>query len=272
MGDPPTGPLVASDDPVAVAATEAVQTGDLRALDQLLAEHPWLATARLGDADCFRYLLHAATDWPGHFPNGPAVVERLVRAGADVNTPSRFDHHTETPLHWAASSNDIAVLDALLDAGADIDAPGAVLGGGAPLADACGFGNWDAARRLVERGACTRLKDAAALGLLDRVTSFFTGPGVAPVGEDTGPAGAPSSEEVTQAFWSACHGGHQPCAAFLLERGADLNWIGWDGMTPLDVAKREAPGVLVEWLRSRGGRRASLTQIIEAGPPSTSIV
>ena len=49
---------------------------------------------------------------------------------------------TLTPrLHWAASSDDLAVLDALLDAGADIEAPGAVLGGGSALADACGFGN-----------------------------------------------------------------------------------------------------------------------------------
>ena len=110
-------------------------------------------------------MLHAATDWPGNFPNGPLVIQRLIAAGADVNAPSRFDSHTETALRWAASSNDVAVIDALLDAGADIKASGAVLGGGSALADACGFSNWAAARRLVERGARTRLKDAAALGL-----------------------------------------------------------------------------------------------------------
>ena len=61
--------------------------------------------------------------------------------------------HEETPLHWAASSDDVAVLDALLDAGADIEAPGGVIGGGPPLADARAFGQWKAAHRLVERGA-----------------------------------------------------------------------------------------------------------------------
>jgi uncharacterized protein len=87
------------------------------------------------------------------------VVARLVAAGADVNAHSRFSAHTETPLHWAASSDDVAVLDALIDAGADIEAAGAVLGGGSPLADACGFGNWvetaapDLAAWLRARGA-----------------------------------------------------------------------------------------------------------------------
>jgi hypothetical protein len=43
---------------------------------------------------------------------------------------------------------------------------GAVIGGGAPLADAVAFGQWQAARRLVERGARTTLWQAAALGLM----------------------------------------------------------------------------------------------------------
>jgi hypothetical protein len=39
----------------------------------------------------------------------------------------------------------------------------------------------------------------------------------------TGPT-PPRPEEVTSAFWGACHGGQEPCAAFLLQRrtSADL--------------------------------------------------
>lgn len=86
-----------------------------------------------------RTLLHNVTDWPGHFRNGAATVALLIAAGADVN--ARFaGPHTETPLRWAASSDDVEVLDALLDAGADIEAPGAVIGGGSPLRDATAFG------------------------------------------------------------------------------------------------------------------------------------
>ena len=45
-------------------------------------------------------------------------------------------------MHWAASSDDVDAIDALVAAGADIEAPGATA-----------FGQWDATRRLIENGA-----------------------------------------------------------------------------------------------------------------------
>jgi hypothetical protein len=244
------------EDPTARAVVNAIQTGDVSTLKRLLAEHPHLATARVDCQDgCgaqSRSLLHIATDWPGHCPNGPAVVATLIRAGADVN--ARFvGSHSETPLHWAASSNDVAVLDALIDAGADIEADGAVIGGGSPLADARGFGQWDAARRLVERGARTTLTDAATLGLMDRVEAYFRNREM-PVGE-----------AITRAFWGACHGGQRRVAEYLLSRGAEINWIGHGGMTPLDVSRREdaerlvgrtVAADLVGWLQAQGAKSA----------------
>ncbi len=230
-------------DPLAGAATQAVQSGDLPGLRRLLAEHPGLATARLGDAKMSRTLLHAVTDWPGHFPDGAATVAVLVAAGADVN--ARFaGRHTETPLHWAASCDDVEVLDALLEHGADIEGGGAVIAGGPPLDDAVGFGQWNAARRLVERGARTSLRHAAALGLLDRVEACFD---VAP---------PPSADDVTNAFWYACHGGQRESAQYLLGRGAELNWVGWDDLTPFDAARRSGAGALAGWLHQQGGRPA----------------
>jgi uncharacterized protein len=243
-----------TDQPLAVAVVEAIRTGDVAELKRLLAEHSGLATARICCDDkpgSARTLLHIATDWPGGFPNGPAVIAALVEAGADVN--ARFvGGHEETPLHWAASSNDVAAIDALLDAGADIEAAGAVIGGGPPLADARGFGQWNAARRLLERGARPSLNDAATLGLLDRVEAYIAAHG-------------PTADEITRAFWAACHGGQQRVAAWLLNRGADLNWIGYGGMTPLDVARRDdaaalagpvAAAQLVDWLLARGAKSA----------------
>jgi ankyrin repeat protein len=237
-------------EPLAAAATAAIRGGDLEALGRLLAGHPDLATARLirphsrTGADTSHTLVHVATDWPGHFPNGVKTVATLVQAGADVN--ARADGpHTETPLHWAASSDDVEVLDTLIDAGADIEASGAVIGGGTPLDDAVAFGQWQAARRLVERGAQTKLWNAAALGLMDRVEQSFAG------------ATPPGPQEITAAFWCACHGGQQATAEYLLARGADLDWIGWDNLTPLEAARRTSAGPLVEWLRNQGARAAS---------------
>jgi hypothetical protein len=237
--------IIATDEPIVVAATTAIQEGDVAALRAVLHDHPELVTAAFGtEGGMTRTLLHVVTDWPGHFPNGAQTVAALVEAGADVN--ARFTgRHTETPLHWAASSDDVEVLDALLDAGADIEARGAVIGGGTPMADATAFGQWNVARRLLERGAATTRWEAAALGLLDRVEAYFV--------DD--PQG--SAEDATPCLWGACHGGHLDVAQFLVAHGADLNWVGWDDLTPLDVADRSEAADVVEWLRGIGAKSAA---------------
>ena len=105
-----------SNDPVAMAVVSAVQKGDVDGLKRLLTVPSDLVKARIVDASgTARSLLHVAADWPGHFANGAQTVTTLVAAGADVNASmsSAQPKHAETPLHWAASSNDIAVLDAL---------------------------------------------------------------------------------------------------------------------------------------------------------------
>jgi len=234
-----------ADDPRAVAFAGAIRSGDLDALERLVVEQRELATARFVDPRCGdeRTALHVATDWPGHFPNGRAVVARLVAAGADVDA-AFGGAHTERPLHWAASSDDVEVLDALVDAGADIEARGSVIDGGSPLADAVAFGQWRAARRLVELGARVNLWQAAALGLADRLERLL----------EVDPP--PGRDEITNAFWCACHGGQQATAERLLEAGADIDWIGHDGLTPLDAAARSNAHELAGWLRSRGAHHA----------------
>ena len=246
------------DDPLAAAVAEAIRAGDIEELKRLLRGNQGLATATIrsenGGDPVSRTLLHVATDWPGHFPNVAATIDALVDAGADVN--ARNAPGTETPLHWAASSDDIEALDALVDAGADVDAPGAVIAGGTPLDDAVAFGQWEAARRLVHHGARTALWHAAALGLIDRVEAhFIDDPSPAPY--PWGTSGEETPDEVTVAFWCACHGGQPQTAEHLLERGADLNWVAtWDGHTPLDTARREGADDVVAWLRTRGAKTA----------------
>ena len=234
------------DDPRAVALKSAIQGGDVDALERQIRHDASLATARIvDDRGVARTLLHVAADWPGHFPNGARSVAVLVAAGADIDaavTPG-VQGSAETPLHWAASSDDVAVLDALLDGGANIEAPGAVFTGGTAMSDAVVFAQWRAARRLLERGATTTIWQAAALGLLDRVRAAATSDTLTP-------------HDITNAFWHACRGGQQSTAEYLLGRGADPNWIGHDRKTPLDVAHESGNGNLVQWLESRGARRA----------------
>jgi ankyrin repeat protein len=238
---------IQADDARAVALTAAIQTGDVESLQQHLRDNPDLATARVVDRrGVSRTLLHLAADWPGHFPNGAQTVAVLVAAGADVNAHVPGPRgSSETALHWAASSDDVDVLDALLDEGADIEAPGAVFTGGTPMSDAVVFGQWNAAHRLLERGATTTIWQAAALGLLDRVRDFCS------------TESPPVLEQITNSFWHACRGGQQPVAEFLLDRGADLNWVGHDTKTACDVAQESGDDNLIRWLRARGAKRAA---------------
>lgn len=165
-----------------------------------------LAATRIGDAACSLTLLHIATDWPGHWPRVGETIAALVAGGADPNARYHGREHDETPLHWAASSDDVEAVDALVAAGADIDARGGVLTGGTPLEDA----------------------------------------------------------RTSGAFWYACHGGRLPTARYLLEAGADLDWMPpWERLTPLDAAERSTAGApadaqdLISWLRSQRAGHAA---------------
>lgn len=226
-------------------AAAAIQSGDVAALKAFLAQNPAAVNAR---PDGKRTLLHVATDWPGHFPNVRLTIVTLAEAGADLNAPF-LGKHAETPLHWAASSDDLEALDALLDLGAEIESPGSIIDGGSPLSDAVAFGCWRAASRLIERGARSNLWQSAALGQMDRVQEHFT--------RET----KPSPQEVTNAFWNACRAGQLDAARYLLAHGADRNWIGHDRMTPLDTAIHNTREEVAAWLRAEGAASQPQTAV-----------
>jgi hypothetical protein len=71
---------------------------------------------------------------------------------------------------------------------------------------------------------------------------------------------APGPDEVTAAFWQACHGGQRRMAEHLLSRGADINGIpGYAQHTAVDVAAEPDArrALLRDWLRDRGCRPAA---------------
>ena len=226
--------VLSPDDPMVVSLTELVRCGDLPGLTQLLTAHPSLALERFGDAATSRTALHVATDWPGHYPSVAGTIALLTAAGAAVD--GRFaGPHRETALHWAASSNDIDAIDALLDAGADIEADGAVLTGGTPLADAVVFAQWDAAHRLVDRGAAMTIWQAAALGQETELARLLD-------------AATNTEDDITNACWHACRAGQQRTAQLLVAHGADIDWLGYDNLTSREAGMASGNDALTGWL------------------------
>ena len=228
-----------ADDAVAVALAAAIRGGDEESLVRLLSERAELATVRLVDRiGIGRTLLHVVTDWPGYFPNGPRAVEVLLAAGADPDAVTSGGRHPETPLHWAASSDDLEVAEALIEGGASIDVPGGSIG--TPVENAVGYGCWHVARLLVARGArVDTLWVAAGLGLLPLVRRHV---------EQTSP---PDRRDIDHAFWQACHGGQLRVAAYLFDHGADVSAVpAHNTARPVEIAATPDTrrGQLIDWL------------------------
>lgn len=217
-----------SDDPVARELTAAIKGGDAERLAAMLAADPSLATCLVTEPEgAARTPLHLLADAPGGRPRAAETVRVLAAAGADLNAPAAGMWHVETPLHWAASNDDVELIDALLDAGADIEHPGSSIGDGPPIQSALGYGQWRAVRRLYERGATvTALPFFVALGMTDRVAELIGNPGF-------------PAEDLSLGLWSACRRGDLVIARLLIERGADVAWRApWSGETPADIARK----------------------------------
>ena len=227
----------------AAALVEAIHSGDVDAVQRLVTETPELARSPLGGQFKTRTALHVVSDWPGYFPNGPQIARLLIAAGGDTNYRDP-EPSSETPLHWAASSDDVDVAAALIDGGADIEAPDGSIG--SPLDNAIGYACWNVARLLVARGArVEKLWHAGALGLLDRLEELL--------------AENPTLTEVSQGFWHACAGGQRRAAERLLAAGADLNWQpDYAHGTPLDAAGGTGTRQenVITWLKEKGARSA----------------
>ena len=232
-----------TDHETAAALVGAIQSGDIEAVERIVADNPQLARSRLGGPFKTRTALHVVADWPGYFSNGPQIVPILIAAGADPNYRDS-EPGSETPLHWAASSDDVDVAAALIDGGADVEIPDGSIG--TPLDNAIGYGCWHVARLLVARGArVDKLWHAAALGALERLEDLLR-PGV-------------DQQQLSQAFWHACAGGQRRAAERLLSAGADPEWVpdyaegtALDAATGLPTRQQN----VIDWLRSKGVRSA----------------
>ncbi len=152
--------------------------------------------------------------------NDVELVERMLRAGADVNAANRYG---VTPLQLAAVNGDAKLLERLLDAGGDANAAGT--DGETLLMTVARGGHVEAARLLIERGAEVDAREAW--------------------------------HGQTALMWAAAQG-HPAMLRELIAHGADVNarsnheqwerqvtseprdkWLPPGGLTPLLFAARE---------------------------------
>lgn len=248
------GSVIDASDTDIQALVSAIINGDTSQIRDLLTRSPDLATATLAGNP--RSMLHHATDWPGHRPNVAASIALLVQAGADPNVampPGDNLDVAETPLHWAASANDAIAVDALLDAGAEVDALGGIFGGCTPYEEAIIFEQYDAARRLLERGATDYLPGAAALGAEDLIDGFFDADGNVRTDRGVLPHwnSVPAAQTVLdRAFQFACRAGHLDISKRLLDRGAEPTALTPANTSALDEATKNGHAHIVDWLNS----------------------
>ncbi len=241
-------------------ARAAVESGDVETLKRLIAEDPKLVHKTTADNP--RTLLHTLCDYPGHRPRCRASAEILIRAGAKVNARAKFEGKTdpgETPLHWAASSDDAEMIEVLLDGGAEIDIDGGIIANGTPLWEAVIFCMPNAAATLIQRGATYNLMIAAGVGRLDLVAEFFDAKG-----DITDRAGVlpgwseprPARDCIDSAFGMACRNGHLETARWLLQKKPDINRKNPVGETPLDQVVDRKHAEVADWLASIGAKRS----------------
>jgi len=240
------------------AANDAIRSGDVRKLAQLLAGNPELVHIRVIRN---RTLVNQLADWPGRWPRRLESAALLIAAGADINARSGIDETAETTVQEAASCYDAALTELLVEAGAS---PDGLDDDRRPMAEALFYQADAAAKVLADHGATIDLEFAAGLGRMDLMPAFFdaggkllpsAGPHHPPVSEPLPPEPGAGNELLEQALVYAAIAGQQETAAFLIDRGADVNAepSGFTHrMPPVDWAEHHPE--FVQFLIQRGAR------------------
>jgi hypothetical protein len=244
------------------AAADAVASGDIATLTELLQGDPELVTLRSERVTHFDPARHRATLLHYVAANGVerprqktpanavAIARALLTAGAQPNALADMYGGRFATMAMLASSDhparagvQVALIDALADFGASVDAAG-VGTWASPLLTALAFGFIDAAQALVRHGAdWHNLPAAAGLGRTDAARALSPGA---------------TAEDRQRALSLAAMHGHAGIVALLLDAGADLDRHNPAGMhahaTPLHQAAVRGHGEVVRLMVERGAR------------------
>ena len=205
------------------AAADAIVAGDLVKLRALLREHPGLAKARSTREHHSTLLHYVSANGVEDFrqitpPNIVEITRLLLDHGADVNAESEAYGGGSTTLGLAATSIhpeqagvQIELLELLMARGAEMEKPGLTGNQNSAVWGCLANGQGRAARFFAERGARMNLTEAAGVGRLDLVKTYF---------DDEGRLKDPALvEQMESGFLYACGYGRTETARFLLDRG-----------------------------------------------------
>jgi len=255
------------------AAVDAVVSGDVAGLKDLLRQDPALVRARSPRTHHSTLLHYVGANGVEAFrqrtpKRAVEILETLLDAGAEVDATADMYGGGSTTLGLVATSVhpklaglQDALIDTLLARGARLDGQGA--GNGHSLVNGClANGRQEAAERLASRGAPLDLEGAAGVGRLDLVRSRFDADGhLRPPATVT---------QMKDGFSWACEYGRTDVVAFLLDRGVaigdrlrphgqtGLHWAAHGGHldvvtlllarhAPLDLRDESFDGTPLEW-------------------------
>jgi ankyrin repeat protein len=248
------------------AAVEVVVSGDVRALQAMLHDHPELISARSMRSH-HATLLHyiAANGVEGVRQKTPEnaveVAKLLLEAGAEVDALADMYEAQCTTLsmlvsscHPAKAGLQAALAETLLNHGAALD--GSDSRGHTPVLTALAFGYLNTAEVLARRGApVDNLAAAAGLGRLGDTARLL-------------PLADRPSKHVALAL--AAQHGHADVVQLLLEAGEDPNRYNPDGYhahsTPLHQAAYSGHAEVVQLL-IEGGARLDIRDTVYEGTP-----
>ncbi len=217
-------------------AADAIVTGDIAVLEELLREDPDLIrthSTRCHQATLLHYV--SANGIEGYRQKTPnnivEITDLLLRVGAEVNAVADVYGGSTTlalvatSLHPERAGVQEALMQFLLDHGATIDPANSPAG---PLVNIClANGRVQAAEFLANHGARLDLEAAAGLGRLDMLQSHF---------DESGALRNATTEKLERAFLWACEYGRNDVVEFLLQHGASVHSQANTGQSALHWA------------------------------------
>jgi ankyrin repeat protein len=238
------------------SAVDAIVSGDVPLLERLLRENRGLIRAR-STREHRATLLHyvAANGVEGYRQRTPknaaAIAEILLNAGAEVDAEAHVYGGGATTLGLVATSVhperagvQIALLETLLKHGAEENRRESG-GNRQTMVTAClANGRAQAAEFFAARGTPMSLDEAAGVGRLEVVKSFFK--------QDGSLKANAAHKQMVAGFLWVCAYGRNEVVAFLMDRGCDLGAHDADGQTGLHWAAINGHLDTIELLLARG--------------------